>query len=747
MTLKQIYFFIFIISSIQITLLAQQSNIVNGRIVEYENEKEIPLAGVNVYWLNSQIGTSTDKNGKFSIERINNQNKLVATYIGYNNDTIIVNSDSIKIVLKKQIIELDDVTVTYHQKGINISNIEPLKLEKINEKEFLKAACCNLSESFETNPSVDVSFNDAITGTKQIQMLGLSGSYILITRENIPDFKGLSSIYGLTYIPGVWINSILLNKGTGSVINGFESISGQIDVQLKKPKDMDRFYLNAYGNADSRFETNLLFKNRSKKYFNNAVFMHFSTNNMRFDKNNDGFMDIPLSKQLNLLNRTDYNNDQGLHFETGIQALYSENTGGQMNFNKLQNKGSDSIWGMHSNNYRIAFWSKLGKTNINKPWRSYGIQFSVLAHKQNSYYGIKIYDGIQRSYYLNVIYQDIIFNTNNKFKTGITLSDDKFYENIDSFNYKRKEYLLGLFYEYSYNYLEKLTFVVGLRADYHFVYGIFITPRIHLKYAILPNLILRSSLGKGLRTSSIFSENISLFASSRQLIIKNYNDNLPYGLKPEVAWNYGINLTYNYTLDYRQGSISIDLYRTDFKEQVVLNLDDSPQKAIISNLEGKSFSNSLQFQIDYELIKRLDVRFAYRLYDVRTTYSGILRKKPLTSKHRFFVNSEYNTINHWKFDLTLNVQGPKRIPNTSSNPSEYQFEEYSPLFCIVNTQVSKSWQEKFDIYLGVENLFNYKQQKIIIAADNPFGKYFDSSLVWGPVFGRNIYFGIRFRIK
>jgi len=738
------YVFLIFIFFLPYLILAQKNNIVVGKVVEYENNKEVPITGASVLWLNSEIGAITDVNGKFNIRKINNQNKLIVSSIGYESDTIIVNTDTITIVLRKRVIEIEDVTVTRKQRGIYLSTIEPIKVEKINEKELLKAACCNLSESFETNPSVDVSINDAITGTKQIQMLGLSSSYILITRENIPDFRGLSSIYGLTYIPGVWINSILLNKGTGSIINGYESISGQIDVQLKRFDQLDPLFINAYISSENRIEANVMFKNRFNDHLSNSIFIHYSSKNMQLDKNNDGFMDMPLSKQLNLFNRLDYNDENGLHFEAGLHAIYLENIGGQMNYKNLRN---DTIWDMKMDDYRITLWSKFGKVNVNKPTQSIGLQLSSMINKRNSFYGLKSYDGLQQSYYNNIIYQDILFNHENKFKTGITFSYDNFIEDIDSISYSRKEFVGGIFYEYTYEHHDKILLLVGLRADYHSNYGIFLIPRIHFKYDVLSNLIFRASIGKGLRTSSIFIENSAIFTSSRKLVINKYNDNYPYGLKPELAWNYGVNLTYNFIFDYRQGSFSIDLYRTYFKDQVIVNLDESPQKVIISNLEGKSYSNSFQVQIDYELMKRLDLRCAYRFYDVKTTYSGILRDKPLSSKHRFFINSEYKTVTHWKFDLTINIQGPKRIPYTGSNPPQYRFVDYSPWYYIINSQISKTFKEFLDIYVGVENAFDYRQKRVIIDPDNPFSDYFDSSLIWGPIAGRNFYAGFRLRIR
>jgi len=630
---------------------------------------------------------------------------------------------------------------------LHISTIDPIKTEKIGEKELLKAACCNLSESFETNPSVDVTFTDAVTGTKQIQMLGLAGIYTQITRENMPDIRGLSAIYGLTYIPGPWISGLMLNKGTGSVVNGFESIAGQIDVQLRKAETMDRLYFNAYVNEDSRLEGNLMLKTRINEKLGTGLFLHASNSSMRNDKNKDGFMDMPLTEQYIALNRWEYHNELGVHLEFAVKGLFFDNTAGQMNFNPERDKLSREIWGMNNKTNRIEAWAKAGKANPDKPWQSFGMQISGVFHRQDAYFGLNTFDGIQQSLYANFIYQGIMGSTTHKFRTGVSYQYDFISELLNNNQYDRRESVPGLFYEYTFSYLEKFNAVAGIRADYHNFYGMFFTPRLHLRYAITPRSIIRASAGRGQRTSSVLSENIALLASSRQIIFREENASYPYGLKPEIAWNFGLNFTQNFTIDYRQGTFTADLYHTRFTEQVVIDLEQSPQQAIIYNLDGKSFSNSVQLQLDYELIKRLDVRLAYRFYDVRTTYSGVFREKPLVSKNRAFMNAAYETRNHWKFDATFNWQGPKRIPYTESNPVEFRLPDESPGFGTVNFHISKTWREKFEIYTGVENAFNYKQKHPIVAADQPFGPYFDSSLIWGPVFGRNIYAGLRYKIK
>jgi len=642
---------------------------------------------------------------------------------------------------------LDELQIVHREKSTKIGYLEPLKVEKIGQKELVKAACCNLSESFETNPSVDVSFTDAVTGTRQIQMLGLAGPYTQITREVMPDVRGLSAIYGLTYIPGTWVEGIQLIKGTGSVSNGYESIAGQINVELWKPETMDKLYLNGYANGKGRVEANANVKIGINDQWGTAFLLHGSNASFKHDRNDDGFLDNPLSRNYLLLNRWEFHGPQGGHFQFGVKGTSIDKVGGQVAFDPETDTGRTDHWGMDLLTRRLEGWAKIGKINPRKTWQSTGLQLSGVTHHQDSWFGLNKYQAVQTSFYANLIFQSIIGNTNHTFRTGAGVQYDDYEETLNREDYDRTEIVPGAFFEYTYNPFDKFILVAGIRADYHNLFGPFLTPRVFVRYPITDRTILRLAGGRGQRTANILAENNAVLATSREIIIEGDDPDKPYGLDPEVAWNYGVNLTQNFTLDYRSGVISIDFYRTHFENQVVMDYDFNPQQVLFYNLDGKSFSNSFQVQLDYEVINRLDLRIAYRWYDVKTTYRDQLLQKPLISQHRGFLNLGYETRKYWKFDFTLNRQGKKRIPDLSSNPEEYQLEAYSPAYFLVNAQISKAWRESFEVYLGVENLFDFKQKNPILSSEDPFSPYFDSSLIWGPIFGRNIYLGFRYKIK
>ncbi len=715
-------------------------------IQQDEDGQRFPLPGVNLYWLGTSKGTSTSEDGAFQLEANVENSRLVVSFVGYPNDTLdLAGKEEVEIILS-QGLTLDEVEVTHRQRSTQTSLLSPVKVQMMNEDELMKAACCTLSESFETNPAVDVSFTDAVTGTRQIEMLGLAGPYVQITRELLPDIRGLSALYGLTYIPGPWISSIQLVKGSGSVVNGFEGMAGQINVELRKPESSESLYLNAYGNEGGRFEANATTSHSLNERWHTALLLNGRYQRAKWDRNEDSFLDNPLLEAFTAVNRWKYTGPNGLNSQFGIKGTIIDQQSGQLDYDP-QPATEQGAWGAPMETKRLEGWAKIGKVFPERPYSSLGWQFTGALHDQEARFGRRDYDAYQQSIFSNLIYQSIIGNADHQFKTGLSLQWDQFSETFDSSTYERNEIVPGAFFEYTFSSDERFTAVAGLRADHHNQYGFFLTPRLHLRYAPGAFTVLRASAGRGQRSASIFAENIGAMASAREWVIQQTEADTPYGLDAEVAWNFGLNWTQEIPIASRPLAVSIDAYHTRFENQIVIDYDLTPRELHLYNLDGASFSNSLQAQIDYELLPRWDIRLAYRFNDVQTDYQQGRLQKPLTARHRAFFNTGYETTNNWKFDATLNWQGPKRIPATAANPEAYQLPERSPDFLLLNTQISKSWNDSFELYAGVENLLNFVQNSPILASDDPFGPYFDSSLVWGPVFGRMSYAGLRVRIQ
>lgn len=724
-----------------------------GEVLEVRTDnKTVPIAGANVYWLNTSIGVVTDIDGKFTISYQSDFKQLVISYVGYQSDTLTIDQPKYIKHYLKSASELNEITVTSRKQSTAKSYIKAANVITVSSDELLKAACCNLSESFETNPSIDVNFSDALTGTRQIKMLGLTSKYILITTENVPSIRGASQAFGLSFIPGTWVESIQITKGAGSVTNGFESIAGQINAELVKPTKDDRFFANIYAASNERFELNTHVNTKVSDKWSTGIYVHGNTHQEKHDVNDDGFLDMPLYNQINVMNRWQYiNPEKGLVSFINLRYLNDAKQAGQVDFDPDRDKFTTNFWGSEIDTERFEITTKLGYVNPEIPWQSVGVQMAFSTHNQNSYYGLNRYDINHNSVYSNVIYNSIISDSRHKIKTGLSFTYDHYDEFAINTNFERSERSFGGFFEYAYDNLDKLTLTAGLRFDTHNLFGEFITPRLHLRYTPWEKSALRFSIGRGKRSANIFAENQSVFATSRSINILNTNGNI-YGLDPEIAWNYGVSYLQGFNLFERKGDITFDFYRTDFQNQVVVDWEN-PQEVNFYNLEGDSYANSFQVEVNYNAFKHFDFRTAYKYYDVQTDYLTGKFSKPLIPKHRFFANASYVTNadeevkSRWKFDLTYNWLSEQRFASTSSNPSEFRLPEESPTVGTLNAQVTKVFSPKFEIYIGGENITNVRQDNPILGANDPFGSNFDTTFVYGPIFGSLYYAGLRFRIK
>ena len=645
--------------------------------------------------------------------------------------------------------EIESVNIIAHKSSTFIGKKEVGLVFNIGEKELLKAACCNLSESFETNSTVDVSFSNAITGGKQLKMLGLDQKYTSLTKEQLPEIRGLATAYGLNFIPGRWIGGIQLTKGGSTVVNGYESITGQINTELVKTHDKDRTSLNLYSDFDNRQEMNIVHTDFINKHWSQSILLHGNVTHGKTDHNKDNFLDRPTGYQINtsyLLNYGDLDHS-GWASHFGTNFLLDKRIAGQIDFNNKISQAQQSAYGVGINLAQFQFWNKTGYVFKGKPYQSLGIMNRFTYYQQDSFFGLKNYFGEQKTFYSNLIFESILGNTNHKYKTGASFLYDIYNEDFLTNHYYRKEKVPGLFFEYTLTGM-KYVLVAGLRTDFHNLAGTQVSPRVNFKYDITPKSILRISAGKGFRTANVFAENQQFFTSNRNIEILNNHGKI-YGLKPEIAWNYGISLQQEFKFLHRKSTFLIDFFRTDFTNQVLADLDSSAQKLIFFNLDGQSFANTLQAQWDFQVLKNLDFRLAYKYYDVQADYLSGRKEVPFIAKHRAFINLSYSTPKtekggFWSFNSTLNWIGKQRLPNTQYNPAEYQLPSYSSSYLTLNAQISKNFNEKIRAYLGAENLTNKIQHQAIIDPKNPFGNYFDAGMIYAPIMPRNFYIGFDF---
>ena len=704
-------------------------------------QKKEPLPGANVYWSGTQQGTSTDVKGKFQLPLPGLADPtLVVSYIGFRNDSIQLSDEQRDLEILLTVNNtLKEVVIANKAPGTFISRLDPIYTEKITGAELQRAACCNLSESFETNASVDVSYSDAVTGAKQIQLLGLRGTYSQIMTENIPNLRGLATTFGLGYIPGPWMESIQVSKGTAAVVNGYESITGQINVEYLKPDHSDKLYLNLYGNSHGKLEANAMSGIKLNDRWSTGIFLHGEYLNHMVDENGDHFLDMPLTRQVNFANRWKYSNDDNFMTQFGFSILDEDRTGGEMDFSADMTRDTANPYGINIKTRRYQGWWKSGYV-FSRPATSIGLLQSFTHHRQDSYYGITDYDAEENSYYANLIFQSYIGNTSHGISTGASFELNNYIEHLNDSAFTRFERIPGIFFQYTYTLGEKMTIIAGIRGDYHNIFGAFATPRFHLKYNFTEKTILRASAGMGYRTANVIAENNNMLASSRRMYISEEP-------RQEKAANFGINLTQYIDVMGKELRLSGEVYHTRFLNQVVLDFDRDPQAVYIYNLDGQSYSTAYQAEASYELINRLDMTLAFRYNDVKMTTDDVLQYKPLMHRYKGLVTLSYATnLRKWQFDFTTQFNGPGRVPSTDSNPEQYRRPDSSPAYAIINAQVTRFFK-KWNIYLGGENLTNYKQKDPIIAADKPYGDFFDAGQIWGPISGITIYAGLRYYLK
>ncbi|MDX1315525.1 MAG: TonB-dependent receptor, partial [Eudoraea sp.] len=547
---------------------------------------------------------------------------------------------------------------------------------------------------------------------------------------------GLGSAYGLGYIPGSWMESIQVSKGIASVRNGYEAITGQINVEYKKPPGGEKAFFNLYGNSSGKAEGNFNGAVKIGENLSTSLLAHGELDRMIDDHNGDGFRDEPNVKQYHLFNRWEYMTDR-VHIRAGAKYLTEERIAGQVNYSPDSDNGS---YGILINTDRAEAFTKTGYIFPADRSMSLGWINSFTWHRQDATYGLRAYSGNQRSYYSNLLYQWKPALDEHTFDAGLSYKYDDYEENLDGTDMLRTEKVPGMLFQYSYLDTTLITVVAGIRADFHNLYGTFITPRFHLRYEPIDRFIIRATAGKGYRSTNVLAESQFLLASSRTVEIAP-------DLGHEEAVNAGINLTKYLTAGGRELRLSADYYYTGFIRQIITDLDADINRVLFYNLDGRSYSNIIQFEAQWEPVSRLDILLAMRFNDVKTTTAGELREKALTSRYKgLFTASYLSYLRKWQYDLSFQLNGPGRVPSTLSNPLEHQRPESFGAYPMINFQVQRKFKS-WEIYAGAENLTNYKQENPVISADNPFSNHFDAGLVWGPVMGRMIYGGIRITIN
>ena len=632
--------------------------------------------------------------------------------------------------------KLDEVTVAVRRQGTRRMS-GAINGTVINREELFKAACCNLGESFTTNPSVDVNYSDAATGAKQIKLLGLSGIYVQMLTENLPNFRGSASPFALDYVPGPWMNSIQVSKGSSSVKNGYESITGQIDIEYLKPDTDQGVTFNLFGNTLGRMEVNADANRHIGQRLSTVLLAHYQYDFSHHDMNHDGFIDQPNIRQLNLQNRWKWRGEKYL-FHGGLAYVDEKRDGGQ---NHHTPPDQHDLFTIGINTRRFEAYMK--HAFIIDPERGSNIALMSNFASQNldAVYGLKSYSVDERNVYGQLMYESN-FNERHNLSAGVSLFHDYLKQKLRNGDFiagNQCETTIGLYAQYTLTLADRLVAMAGLRTDRSNVFGSFVTPRLHIKYTPIKALSFRLSAGKGYRSVHALAENNNLLASGRRLVIDD--------LKMERAWNYGASSSLIFQIRNRLLKINVEYYHTRFGNQAVVDYDSDPAIIHISNLNGKSYSNTFQIDASYPIFDGFELTAAYRLNDVKSTFGGLLLEKPLTSRYKGLLSASYKTpLELWQFDATLQLNGGGRMPATYNRPDgTLSWQPRYKAFAQLSAQVTR-WFRHFSVYVGGENLTGFRQKRTIINADNPWSQQFDPTMVWGPVHGAVAYVGCRINI-
>lgn len=717
---------------------------VTGIVTDAKGE---PIIAANVVWMNMAGGTTTNEEGHFSITKPQGANHLVVSYIGYVNDTIRIKSanEHLDIALLEDATQLDEVVVKYHQVGKSRNSL--LNTEQITAEQLTRAACCNLGESFTSNASVDVNYADAASGAKQIKLLGLAGTYVQMLTENIPNYRGAAIPFALGYIPGPWMQSIQVSKGTSSVKNGYESITGQINVEFKKPQGNESVSANLYVNSKTKVEANFDGNAYLGKRWKVGILGHYEDYNKDDDMNNDGFQDMPKIRQYNLQNRWAWMGDNYV-FQASLKALNEQRHSGQsdktMHHSGLTLDAINGLYQIGINTQRYEAFTKNAYIIDKEKNTNVALILSGSWHDVESFYGRKgynQYDVKQGNLYAQLMFETEL-GTQHSLSVGVSGNYDHYdqtalagthaiahVENIE------KEFTPGAYAQYTYNLNDQLVLMGGLRIDHSSVYGTFVTPRAHVRWAPSELFSLRGTIGKGYRTNHIMAENSFYLGSSRQMLVDA-------NLKQESAWNYGASTVFDIPItEERKLNLSAEYYYTRFGNQTVIDLDTDAHAVHFTNLQGQSFSHTMQVEATFPILEGLELSAAYRLTDVKQTINGVLRNRPLTIKNKGVLSASYKTpLQKWQFDATLQLNGSGRMPDPDTNNPLW--DSSYPGFQQLSAQITR-WFRHWSVYIGGENLTGFRQKQPFIAADNPWGKNFDSTMCWGPVEGAMFYIGFR----
>ncbi|MBQ3245485.1 MAG: TonB-dependent receptor [Bacteroidales bacterium] len=674
---------------------------------------------------------------------------------------------------------LDAAVFVSRQAGNYLSKGKEIRTEVISAAGLCKMACCNLAESFENSASVTVGYSDAVTGARQIRLLGLSGVYTQMLDETRPVMRGLSAPFGLSYVPGQWLESIQIAKGSSSVINGVECMTGQINMEHRKPTDEKPLFINGAVMSDTKMDLNVASSLQMGYNWSTVILGHVSGNIAPHDMDGDGFLDEPKQLQFNLSNRWLYQADNGVQVRFGVRALQDSRLGGQMltdadgqhvfydkdTYTLYPQPNQTDPWGSDILNRSINGYLKVGVPLNEDNSQNIALIADYSYQDMDSYFGATKYLAGQHSAYANLLYQNVI-NDSHRFTVGLNGTLDRYDEDflrqvriVKPVEYSGVTDLanVGVFGEYTFHAGEKFSAIAGLRGDWFHGQGFKASPRVTLKYMPVDEIVIRANGGRGLRYSTPMIDNIGVFSTGKEFV-GSFNDHIL-----EDAWTFGGNITYYMPFGASSNTyLSFDYFRTQFVQQMVVDYEMIMNQIHFYPLDGsRSFTDNYQLDFSVDPVERFNITATFRYTNAMIELAGRgLVEKPMTSRFKGVLNLQYATnLNKWIFDFTASVNGSCRVYDFmerlnedgtfTAQPVEGVARMYrngrTPVYPMLYAQVTRRFKG-WDVYVGAENLTNFRQKNPVIGASDPGQPMFDASCIWGPLMGIKAHVGFRFTL-
>ena len=730
-----------------------QEQIVKG-IVLFEG---IPLEGASVIVKDFNFGTITDASGAFSLSLSNIKNpKITISYLGYKSFNLKITKISndlgnIELVSDDK---LDEVVISGTLKPVSRLK-SPVSVEVYAESFFKANPTSSIFEALDIINGVRPQLNCNVCSTGDIHINGQEGSYTMILIDGLPTVSGLSSVYGLSGIPQSLIERIEIIKGPASTLYGSEAIGGVINLITKIPENASRFSFDSFTSNWGDLNLDLGHQYRLSKKINGLLGVNYFKYSNPVDNNSDGFTDLTLQDRISVFNKLNI----GKRLSFASRFVYEDRWGGEMNWNPTF-RGGNLVYGESIYTSRVELFGTYKFNN------EISFQFSFNDHNQNSVYGTTLFKADQSIAFGQFIWNrtikkhDLVIGAAYRF----TFYDDNTTATFNEFLGINKEeitQLPGVFIQDEIKFNELNSLLLGFRYDYNSIHGTIFTPRLNYKISNQDlSSILRISIGSGYRIAQIFTEDHAALTGARDVVFLN-------DLDPETSWN--INLNYVYKMYLKQGHIlnfDASIFRTDFSNKILPNYDTDPNLIIFDNLSGKSVTQGISLNFNSVFQNGLRISLGATYIDSYIDSKGLKTIPYLTEKFQGVWNIKYEfQKSNITLDFTGTITGPLKLPLLGDLDPRSQF---SPTFNIINLQLTKGWNNSYELYGGVKNILNFTPADNSIARafdpfdrevkfdasgaaqvspGNPYALTFDPSYVYASNQGSRFFIGFRYYLN